>query len=238
MNLTIIGTSHIAKQSLEEVERIITEKKPEIIALELDVKRYHAIQQKNRKIDIYSIRKVGIKGFLFALLGAWVEKELGKVVDMKPGSEMLKAIKIAKKQKIRIALIDQDIDITLRKISLSWKERLNFLIDIFRGIFFRKKEIEELGLNDFDLTKVPKKELIGKLLSKVKRRYPSLYKVLIKERNEIMAHNLKYIMKQYPGKGIVSVIGAGHEEGVAQLLRKPDMTSTINSLLVVEKQNT
>ena len=40
-NLIIIGTSHIAKQSLEEVQRTIEKEKPEIIALELDKKRLY-----------------------------------------------------------------------------------------------------------------------------------------------------------------------------------------------------
>ena len=34
-NLTIIGTSHIAKQSLDDVETAIEHGKPDIVALEL-----------------------------------------------------------------------------------------------------------------------------------------------------------------------------------------------------------
>jgi len=42
-NLEIIGTSHIARQSLEEVEKAITEGRPDIVALELDNRRLHAL---------------------------------------------------------------------------------------------------------------------------------------------------------------------------------------------------
>jgi len=41
-NLSIIGTSHIAKQSLDEVKDIIEHTKPYINALELDKKRFYA----------------------------------------------------------------------------------------------------------------------------------------------------------------------------------------------------
>ncbi len=82
-NLTIIGTSHIAKQSLDEVKKAIEEEKPEIVALELDKKRLYALMQaKKEKIRVYNIFKVGFKGFLFSLIGAWAEKKIGGVVDV------------------------------------------------------------------------------------------------------------------------------------------------------------
>ena len=48
------------------------------------------------------------------------------------------------------------------------------------------------------------KETIKKLTNKVKKRYPSVYNVLIKERNEIMAKNLAHLMYQEEGN-IVAV---------------------------------
>ena len=76
-NLIIIGTSHVARQSLEEVEKKINEEKPEIIALELDNKRiYSLLHKKNEKrSSIYNIKNMGIKGWLFSLIGAWAEKK-------------------------------------------------------------------------------------------------------------------------------------------------------------------
>ena len=110
-NLTLIGTSHIAEQSLREVTAAIDKQKPDLLALELDRKRFYALTHRvRRKVSIGDIRRVGLKGFLFNLIGAWVEKKLGKVVGVEPGAEMLTAIKLAKKHNIRIALIDQDIE--------------------------------------------------------------------------------------------------------------------------------
>ena len=139
-NLTIIGTSHIAKQSLDDVEKEIESKKPDIIALELDRKRLYGLFKKQDKIRFYDIRGVGIKGFIFSLIGAWAEKKLGKIVGVAPGSEMKKAVRLAKKHNIRLALIDQDIEITLKRFSksLSWREKWNFFVDIIKAIFIRK----------------------------------------------------------------------------------------------------
>ena len=214
-NLVFLGTSHIAKQSMNEVKKYIETEKPDIIALELDKKRLPALMQKQRKIELRMIRRIGIKGFLFSLFGAWAEKKLGKLVGVAPGSEMRLAVKLANKNKLKIALIDQDIEITLRRLSkeLSWKEKWNFISDIFKSVFSGKKEI------DFDLRTVPEKKVINKLVGKLKERYPNVHKVLIEERNSVIAYNLKKLMESAPDKKILVVLGAGHVEDVLDLIK-------------------
>tara|TARA_Y100000310_G_C20542924_1_gene744201 strand:+ start:151 stop:840 length:690 start_codon:yes stop_codon:yes gene_type:complete len=219
-NLKIIGTSHIAKQSLDDVEEAIEKGNPDVIALELDRRRLYSLFKKPGKMRIYDIKRVGIKGFIFSLIGAWAEKKLGKLVGVAPGSEMKRAVKLAKRNKIRIALIDQDIEITLKRFSksLTWKEKWNFVVDIVKAVFIRKKVIE------FDLTKVPNKKVIKKLVSQVRKRYPNIYKVLIEERNQVMAENLRKIMETYSDKKILAIIGAGHEEDILGLIKKPSIS--------------
>ena len=114
-NLAIIGTSHIAKQSLEEVEKAIVEGKPDIIALELDNKRLYSLFKKPGKLRFYDIKRVGIKGFIFSIIGAWAEKKLGSMVGVPPGSEMKKAVRLAREHNIKLALIDQDIEGKIKK---------------------------------------------------------------------------------------------------------------------------
>lgn len=221
-NLTIVGTSHIAKQSLDEVKKAIENEKPDIIALELDRKRLYALMHgKKGKIRLYDIKRVGFKGFIFSLIGAWAERKLGEIVSVEPGSEMKEAINLARKNKARIALIDQDIELTLQKFSksLTWKEKWNFLADVIKAVILRKKEVE------FDLRTVPDKKIIDKLIKKVKDRYPSIYYVLIEERNKVMGRNLRKLMDQHPGEKIVAVVGAGHEEGIIKAVKNMESIS-------------
>lgn len=218
-NLMLLGTSHIAKQSLEDVKSAIEGWKPDIVALELDKRRLHALFKKPGKIRLYDIKRVGIKGFVFSVIGSWAEKKLGNMVGVAPGSEMKSAVILARKSNIKIALIDQDIEITLKRFSrsLTWREKWNFIADILKAIFAREKSIE------FDLTKVPGKKTIEKLIAQVKKRYPNVYKVLIEERNEVMANNLHKVMSEHPGKRILAIIGAGHEEDILSLIKKPSI---------------
>jgi len=211
-NLTIIGTSHIAKESVNAVKLHIEKEKPDIVALELDHKRLHALLHPGKKDHLYAIKKVGFKGFLFSVIGEWAEKKLGKMVGVKPGTEMLTAFHEARKNKAEVVLIDQDIEITLKRFSktLSWREKFNFFVDIVKAPFSKNKI-------KIDLNKVPSQELISMLISEVKKRYPNLYKVLIEERNEIMSRRLYNLMKEK--KKILAVVGAGHEEEIIKLIK-------------------
>lgn len=219
-NLTIIGSSHIAIQSVNEVKQILGDLKPEIIALELDQLRLAALISNEKKgISLKDIKEIGFKGFLFNLIGGWIEKKLGKMVGVSPGEEMKTAFKIARKNKMRVFLIDQDIRITLKKLSkaITWKEKWRFLVDLIKGFVFRKVEIT------IDLSKVPEEELINMVIKKVKKRYPSFYNVLIKERNVIMGKVLYKIMSENKDKQIVAIVGAGHGDGLLKEIKKNEV---------------
>ena len=226
MSLTILGTSHIAKQSIDEIKTAILEGQPDIVAVELDIQRATALlQKKKNKVNFSAITQIGVQGFIFVKIGQYLQQKLGKMVGVTPGSEMKTAINLARKQKLEVALIDQPIQITLKKLSKSftWKEKFRFFLDILKGILQPKKQIKELGLDNFNLTEVPKNELIVKMMKQLKKRYPSLYKTLVADRNKYMVKNLIKLMRQHPDKKILAVVGAGHKEGMEKLLLKVDV---------------
>ena len=211
-NIVIIGTSHISIESIKEVEAEIRKIEPEVVALELDRRRFLGLFAKKRHISLKDIKHMGIKGFLFNSLGYYIEKKLGKLVGVAPGSEMKKAVQIAKELNCKIALIDQDVSITLKKLTnkLTFKEKMNFLNDLIFGIFKREKI-------DFDLKKVPSKSIIKKLTEKLKKRYPNVYFVLVEDRNKYMAKNLYKLMLDY--NSVVAIVGAGHEEDLIREIK-------------------
>ncbi|MFH1849344.1 MAG: TraB/GumN family protein [archaeon] len=218
-NLHIIGSSHIARQSLNEVRAHIENEKPDIVALELDPRRLYGLLHDAK--GSFPIWKIGIKGYLFSVIGSWASKKLGKLVGVAPGSEMKTAYRLARKNNLKVALIDQDIEITLKRFSaeLTWREKWNFVADLIRGLFFRDKVMEGLGIKGLDLRKVPDKEMIRKLIGQLKVRFPNVHKVLIDERNRVMAANLSRIMAAHPDSRILAVVGAGHEEDIISLLK-------------------
>ena len=216
-NLTLIGTSHISPESVKQVRKAILEIEPAIVAIELDKGRFLGLIGKKKKITLKDVRAIGIKGFLFMLVGAWVEEKMGKMVGTKPGDDMKAAIRSAAKVKAKMALIDQEIQITLRNFfkEFTFKEKMKVLWDVTGGLIFKRQEIK-----GFDLRKVPGDELIEKLLDQVKDRYPSFYKTLISDRNIVMSRKLKKMMKENPDSQIVAVVGAGHVKGMKELLER------------------
>lgn len=222
-NLTLVGTSHIAGESVEQVKKAIRTIKPEIVAVELDNVRMAALFEKNQKsrVRLSDIRNLGVTGFLFMILGRYVQKKLGNKTFVEPGTEMLEAIKAARSEKAKIALIDQRLEITLKKLSqkITVKEKFRFFVDILKGIFSGRKQMQEMGLSSFDLNKTPDAKVVEKLIGYLEKRYPSVYEVLVRERNEIMGKKLIYLMKHNEGE-IVGVIGLGHSEGMLRFIKE------------------
>ena len=224
--LKIIGTSHIAKRSVNEIKKAFDEFQPDVVGVELDVQRARSLMQDQKnKISITAIRQIGVKGYVFAKIGQIVQKKLGTAVGVSPGTEMKTAVILAAKEKKEVAFIDQPIQITLKKFSktLTWKEKFRFVGDIFKGIFQPKKQIKQYGLDQFDLSKVPKDELIKKMMLQMKVRYPNVYKTLVEDRNKYMFKHIVTILRKFPEKKVLIIVGAGHKEGIEEMLNKVDI---------------
>ncbi|MBT4334575.1 hypothetical protein HOD61_02040 [archaeon] len=215
-NLTLIGTSHIAKESIELVKSTFLKINPDIVAVELDRERaFSLMHPQKKKNSIKGIKQIGITGFIFNIMGAYIEKKLGKLVGTKPGDEIRTAMILARDNDKQVALIDQNIKITLKKLNneITWKEKFKLIFDIlFAG--FNKQKIKNINLSE-----VPDKKIINELIKIVKGRYPSIYKVLIKERDIFLAQNLNKLMNDYPNKEILGIVGAGHEESIITYLK-------------------
>ncbi|MBI2666740.1 TraB/GumN family protein, partial [Candidatus Woesearchaeota archaeon] len=221
--ITLIGTSHISEESIKEIKSTLEGLQPDIVAVELDAQRAASLlSEEKRKISMGDAFHIGLRGYLFAKIGQYVQEKLGEKVGVSPGAEMKTALLWAKKNKKEVALIDQPIQITLKKFSqnLGWKEKFRFVGDFFLGIFAGKKQLKKWNISSIDLRKVPTQELIHEMMHQMKSRYPSLYKVLVEERNRYMVKQLVKLLREKQGKKIVAVIGAGHKKGMEELLKK------------------
>lgn len=216
--IKIIGSSHIAEESVKKITQIAEEYKPDIIAIELDAQRFSVLFEEPMTPKLKDIRTLGLVGYIFAKIGGELQQTLGSRVGLRPGEDMRAAVFAARKVSAKIALVDQPINITLRKLSteLKWWEKLNLFFFLIGAAVFPP----EFGKRKIDLRKVPPQDLINKVIREIKKKLPKLYKVLIGDRNKYMAKALKKLASQNPKSKILVIVGAGHEKDLKKLLKK------------------
>ncbi|NYT03443.1 MAG: TraB/GumN family protein [Candidatus Methanofastidiosa archaeon] len=210
----LVGTVHISQESVDEVREIIKNEKPDVVGVELCDSRYEALKnvKKWEDTNILDIIKQGkIFLFLINLLLSNYQKRLGDKFGVKPGSEFVEAINVAEKEKIKIALIDRDIQTTLKRAwnKMKLKEKLKLMFGIFLG-FFEEEEEEDI------IEKLQDKDIVNELLNELSNEIPSVKETLIDERDKYIA--LKIL--QSDAKKFVAVIGRGHMEGVKRALKE------------------
>jgi len=216
--IILILTSHIASQSIMKVKEAIEKEKPDCVAVELDINRLMSFQQEGVS-NLNAMKRLGITTFLVYWIMKKLQDWLGKKVGILPGSEMITAVRIARQKGIKVALIDQDINITFTKIQkMPLKEKLRLVWFLVKNLTVGLL-LSKLGKGEkIDLSKVPPNEIIKQAMNLLKKEFPGLYKILVTDRNIVMSNNIKHISKQF--KKIIVVIGAGHYDGMKKLLAK------------------
>ena len=94
----LVGTAHISKESITEVQAAIETEKPDCVAIELDDTRLAGMQNPDswKNLDITKVLKNKQGLVLLAnLVLASFQKRLGSDVGIKPGEEMKAAITTA-----------------------------------------------------------------------------------------------------------------------------------------------
>ena len=214
--IILVGTAHISKDSIELVKKTIEKEKPDTVCVELCKSRYDSITKRKTWEDTKITELIRDKKaylFLSNLLLANFEKKMGEQVKVKPGSEMIEAIKAAKKNKIDISLVDRDIQTTLkrawRKMGIKEKFRMFFLL--FEGMFFADEQIDEKKIES-----MKDKDMLNEMLKELGQYIPNIKKVVIDERDTYIAEKIK----ETKGKKIVAVVGAGHIPGIKKNIKK------------------
>ena len=229
-SLIIVGTAHVSRESIKEVEEVIEREKPDIVAVELCGKRYKALVEKT-PTEI-SIRDVIKSGEMYLLLFQWIlayfQRKVGKALGVKPGEEMLKAIEKAREVGASVALIDRDITVTFRRFwaKMSFIEKLRMTFALLRSIGGGGEEI--------DVEEMKKEDMVETLIAELRKFSPSAGEVLVDERDAFIAGNLLNLLST--GKKIVAVVGAGHQEGIRRYLENPEKIPPIHELLSTPKK--
>ena len=233
--LKIIGTAHVSANSVEEVKDAIYEQHPEVVAIELDMGRYTRLKKEMAGIEedesisvtqIIKDNKVGL--FFTTTLLSFFQSKVGQDVDVKPGSEMVGAIEACEDLGIPIALIDRDIRTTLQRAlnKMGFMEKAKFMYGLIASALgFGDEE-------DVDIEELKNPENLDDLMEMFKDEAPSVYEVLVHERDAYLAGKIL----QIPQDHVIAVVGAGHQPGIERYLDNPETLPNLSDLEVIDEK--
>ena len=136
-DIILVGTGHILEKSVKEVEAVIEQERPDVVAVELCDARYKSLKGDVKEVSPKDMLSAG-NPFLIIThwLLAYVQRKMGAELGIEPGADMMAAIAKAEQQGAAIALIDRPIQITMQRF---WKkmrlwEKLKMLFSIIFSI--------------------------------------------------------------------------------------------------------
>ena len=116
-SVSVVGTAHVSKASVEEVETTIADEQPDIVAVELDDGRYRQLKgEEPEDLDASDLLQGNtVFQFLAYWMLSYVQTRLGEQFDIDPGADMLAAVETAEGHGIDVALVDRDIQETIQR---------------------------------------------------------------------------------------------------------------------------
>ena len=213
--ILLIGTAHISQSSVDEVDSIIDQEKPDTVCIELCSSRHQAMLDKDqwKNMDIYKVVREGKSFLLFAnLIMTAFQKRLGSQLGVKPGAEMLEAANAADRIGAELILADRDVKITLQRTwrGMTFWGRMKVLSQLLASLFVREEISKE------EIEKLKESDALSEAMQMLAEQSPEMKRILIDERDQFMAEKIKLAQ----GKRIVAVVGAGHVKGLTAELER------------------
>jgi len=209
----LVGTAHISRESADAVERVIEAERPDCVAVELDARRYDALAQR-RQLESLDLREVirnrQLAPLLVNLVLAAYQRQLGGMLGVAPGSELLAAVRSAEAHGIPVRLCDRDVRITLRRAwaALSPWRKAELVASLLHA------SLTPQALSEEALRALRQEDVLSRLMAELGDAFPALKRVLIDERDAYLTEQLR----RAPGARIVAVVGAGHVAGMRAAL--------------------
>ncbi|WP_374604580.1 TraB/GumN family protein [Arenimonas sp.] len=214
---TLLGTAHVSQASVDAVEAALASGRYDTIAVELDAQRHRALTDPDAlsKLDLFQILREGKTGLVAANLAlAAYQRRLAEQLKVEPGAELKAAAVGAQARGLRLALVDRDVGITLRRAFGGL------------GLWGRSKLIAGLGaslmadesVEEDEIERLKKGDFLEASFGEFAAGSPPLYRAIIAERDQFMANRLRQVGAD-GGREVLAVVGAGHLKGLAEHLR-------------------
>ncbi|MBO5547886.1 MAG: TraB/GumN family protein [Candidatus Methanomethylophilaceae archaeon] len=223
--ITIIGTGHVFNLA-EPVSFIVKNTWPDAVLIELDRARYETMMNDYNGVKPKGDQKLSA---IYANTAKYQQK-MSEQSGSQLGGEFLAAVNTGKLVNADIIPIDTD---AMRVMNEMWDEmsaserlryRLSGIKDSFGGIKKVESTHKKFAANEEDY------------VESMRKRYPTLVRKLIDERNVYMADQINELSGKY--KNMVVVVGDAHVEGLCKLLKEEHIRKIrLSDIMDREKMN-
>jgi pheromone shutdown-related protein TraB len=215
--VTLLGTAHVSRQSVEDVERELADGSYDVVAVELCEPRYRRLTGTDdwRDVDLLRAIRAGRGGMIAAQLAlSAYQKRLADQLGIEPGAELRSAVRAAEARDLPVWLIDREIGVTLRRLvrSVPWYQRWMLINGLLASFMTRSRVQEE------DIERLKEGDILESTFGEFAADSPRLYDVLVAERDRYMAAWLRERIAAERPRRVLAVVGAGHVAGLARAL--------------------
>ncbi len=227
--ILLLGTAHVSRDSVADVERAIEEEAPDRLCIEIDSSRYESISEGQNwdRLNIYQVLKQK-KGFLLLanLVLSSFQRRMGLDLGITPGAEMIRAIELARERDIPFSFCDREIQTTLRR---AWRKtglwgKNKMLAALLSSVFSKEK------LSNEEIERLKNRSALEDMMAELAEYLPSVKEVLIDERDRYLATKIY----QAEGRRILAVVGAGHVQGIVSWLESLEAGSVDDDLSPID----
>lgn len=214
-DIYLVGTAHVSPESVEDVRRTIEMVEPDTVCVELCQARHQAFTRPDawRRMNVFRVVREGKAVFLLSqLILSSFYKRMGDQLGVRPGAEMLEAVRLARERDAALVLADRDVQVTLKRtwMRLGFRSRLKMLWLLLSSVL-SEPEIDKEAVDD-----LKRQDQLESVLTAFSHAFPAVKQSVIDERDVYLAQKIR----EAEGAKVVAVVGAGHVPGIARAIHR------------------
>ena len=202
--ITLVGVGHVFDIAAQ-VKQVVRDRNPGAVCLELDQERYEGLRHPRERGDVPLPYK----------LLSFMQKRMAHQYGGEVGNEMLAAADGAAEINASLLLIDAEAGNLFNRlwVEMSFKERVLLMVSSVGGLFMSRKRIDN-EMENFQENEATYLEQMGD-------QFPTIKRVLIDERNQLMGGRIRTAELQFGN--VVAFVGDGHIDGIMSIISRPDV---------------
>ncbi len=211
--ITIIGTGHVFNLA-EPVAFIVKNTWPDAVLIELDMSRYNTMMNNANRPEGSGDQPEPEMSAIYRQTSKYQQK-MSKEYGAELGGEFLAAVNAGKLVGAEILTIDTDAMRVMNEMwaEMSFGEKFRYRMSGISDSIGGKKKVDKVH-SDFAADEKAYVEAM-------RRRYPTMVRKLIDERNVHMAEQINRASERF--SNMIVVVGDAHIEGICELLEDKDV---------------